>query len=123
MSSRYAPTVVTMTSSPVPLLFGLDLLSGYLGETALVVAGAVLIGLRYRRWKMLAGAAVGAVSSSATVVVGVGAALVALVALGYWDPPVGQIISDALGAGSAAWELLGEPVTSAIVDWLEGVAE
>jgi len=114
-------------SDATPVLFGLDLvsglLSGYLGETALVVAGAVLLGLRYRRWKMLAGAAVGAVSSGATVVVGVGAALVALVALGYWDPPIAEIVEDALGAGSAAWELLGEPVTSAIVDWLQGVAE
>jgi len=110
-------------TSPTPLLFGLDLLSGYLGESALVVAAAVLVGLRFRRWKMLAGAAVGAVSSGATIVAGVAAALVALVALGYWDPPIGQIITDALGAGGAVWELLGEPVTSAIVDWLEGVAE
>jgi len=72
---------------------------------------------------MLAGAAVGAVSSGATVVAGVGAALVALVALGYWDPPIGQIVSDALGAGGAAWEMFGEPVTSFVVDWLQEVAE
>ena len=78
--------------------------------------------LRFQLWRAVTGAAVAAVSLVATVAIGVFGALVLLVAPGYWDPPVGQIISDALGAGQVAYDLVGEWVLWQTVERLEAFA-
>lgn len=63
-----------------------------------ILARVVL--LRFRRYR--------AVSSTATVVVSVLVVLLGLVALGYWDPLVSEIVGDVLGAGRALYDLVGE---------------
>lgn len=85
---------------------------GFLGQhlslRVVVAIGAVVVLLRFRRYKAVGGAAVGAVGSAATIGVAVVVALFGIVALGYWDPPVSQILGDALGAGRALYDLVGE---------------
>ncbi len=66
-----------------------NFIGSHVGETiAVLVIGAVIL-LRFRRYRAVAGAAVATVSSAATVAAGILGALVLLVALGYWDPPLG----------------------------------
>jgi hypothetical protein len=48
--------------------------------------------------------------------------LFGLVALGYWDPPVSEIVGDALGAGRAFYDLIGEWVLRQTVERLEEFA-
>ena len=48
--------------------------------------------------------------------------LVLLVALGYWDPPVSEIVGDALGAGRALYDLVGEWLVEQTLGRLEDVA-
>jgi len=110
-----------MTTMPDPLMLGF--LSDHVGKSLFVaIVGAVVL-LRFRRYKALGGAAVGVFSSAATTIVAVVGVLFALVALGYWDPPVGEIVGDALGAGRAFYDVVGEWVLRQTVDRLEDVAE
>lgn len=104
-----------------PLLIGT--LSEYLSESVLVVVVGALVLFRVRRYRAVGAAAVGAVSSVVTVGVGVLVVLFGLVALGYWEPPVSQIIGDALSAGRAFYDLVGEWVLEQTVERLESVAE
>ncbi|SMO90746.1 hypothetical protein SAMN06264867_1181, partial [Halorubrum cibi] len=60
--------------------------------------------------------------STATAVTAVLVVLFGLVALGYWEPPVGEIVGDALGAGRAVYDAVGEWALERLVGWLEGVA-
>ncbi|QKY18294.1 hypothetical protein [Halorubrum sp. CBA1229] len=99
---------------------------GFLGNhlsTSLVVGiGAIVVLLRFRRWKAVGAAAAGIFSSAASIAVAVVVAMFGLVALGYWEPPIGQIVSDALGAGRAAYDLVGEWVLEQTVERLEDIA-
>jgi hypothetical protein len=104
-----------------PLLIGT--LSGYLSESVLVVVIGAIALLRVRRYRAVGGAAVGAVSSAVTVGVGVLVVLFGLVALGYWEPPLGEIVGDALGAGRAVYDLVGEWVLEQTVERLDRIAE
>jgi len=100
-----------------------NFIGSHVGETiAVLVIGAVIL-LRFRRYRAVAGAAVATVSSAATVAAGILGALVLLVALGYWDPPLGEIVGDVLGAAETVWDTVGEWVVSMILDTLEEVAE
>ncbi|ELZ41854.1 hypothetical protein [Halorubrum tebenquichense] len=98
------------------------LLAEYTSESVFAVLLGALVLLRFRRYKAVGGAAVGAVSSVATVVAGVFATLVLLVVLGYWDPPVSEIVGDALGAGRAFYDLVGEWVLRQTVERLDDIA-
>ncbi|SMO90857.1 hypothetical protein SAMN06264867_11818, partial [Halorubrum cibi] len=60
--------------------------------------------------------------STATAVTAVLVVLFGLVALGYWEPPVGEIVGDALGAGRAVYDAVGRWVLERLLGWLEGVA-
>jgi hypothetical protein len=99
---------------------------GFLGDhlsTSLLVAlGAAVVLLRFRRYKAVGAATVGVFSSAATTGVAVVVVLFGLVALGYWDPPVGQIIGDTLTAGRTVYDLVGEWVLRQTVEQLEDVA-
>lgn len=97
-------------------------LGNHLGQSAFVGLAAVIVLLRFRRYKAVGGAAVGAASSAATIVVAIIVVLFGLVALGYWDPPVSQIIGDALGAGRAIYDLVGEWVVRQTLGRLEEFA-
>lgn len=97
-------------------------LAQHLSLRVAVGLGAVVMLLRFRRYKAVGGAAVGAIGSAATIGVAVVVAMFALVALGYWDPPVSQIIGDALGAGRALYDLVGEWVLEQTLGRLEDVA-
>jgi len=97
-------------------------LGNHLGESAFVGLAAVIVLLRFRRAKAVGGAAVGVVSSAATIGVAVVVVLFGLVALGYWEPPVSEIVGDALGAGRALYDLVGEWVVRQTVDRLEEFA-
>ncbi|MFC5136476.1 MULTISPECIES: hypothetical protein [Haloferacaceae] len=95
-----------MTGTELLLVTGL-LSNHFRGSVAVaILAGGVL--LRFRRYRAVSAAAVGAVSSTATVVVSVLVVLLGLVALGYWDPPVSEIVGDVLGAGRVLYDLVGE---------------
>jgi hypothetical protein len=48
--------------------------------------------------------------------------LFGLVALGYWEPPVSEIIGDALTAGRAFYDLVGEWLLRQTVERLEDAA-
>jgi hypothetical protein len=97
-------------------------LGSHLGQSAFIGLAAVIVLLRFRRYKAVGGAAVGAIGSAATIGVAVVVSLFGLVALGYWDPPVSQIIGDALGAGRALYDVAGEWVVRQTVERLESVA-
>ena len=109
-----------MTGTDPVLVTGL--LAEYTTESVFAVLIGALVLLRFRRYKAVGGAAVGAVSSAATIAVGVFGALVLLVALGYWDPPVSEIVGDALGAGRAFYDVVGEWVLRQTVERLEAFA-
>ena len=66
---------------------------------------------------------VGAASSAATIGIAVVVALFGLVALGYWDPPVSEIIGDALGAGRAIYDLVGEWLVEQTLGRLDKLAK
>lgn len=100
-----------------------NFIGSHVGETVVVLLVGAMILLRFRRYRAVAGAGVAAISSAATVVAGILGALVLLVALGYWEPPIGQIVSDFLGAAKAFWDMIGEWVVSLLVDALEEVAK
>lgn len=92
--------------------------------TSLVVGiGATVVLLRFRRYKAVGGAAVGVFSSAATIRIAVVVSMFALVAFGYWEPPIGQIIGDALGLGRTIYDTIGEWLLDKFVGWLDGVAE
>ncbi|WP_066415362.1 hypothetical protein [Halorubrum aethiopicum] len=103
-----------------PLIIGF--LGDHVGESLFIAIIGVVVLLRYRRYKAIGGAAVGAASSTATVAVAVVVTLLALVALGYWEPPVGEIVGDALGAGRTVYDTVGRWVLELLLGWLEGVA-
>ncbi|TKX35782.1 hypothetical protein EXE51_12545 [Halorubrum sp. CGM5_25_10-8B] len=97
-------------------------LGSHLGQSAFVGVAAVVVLLKFRRYRAVGGAAIGAVSSAATIGVAVLVVLFALVALGYWEPPVSQIVGDALGAGRALYDVAGEWVLRQTVERLEEFA-
>lgn len=97
-------------------------LASHLSLRVVIGLAAVVVLLRFRRYKAVGGAAVGAIGSAATIGVAVVVSLFGLVALGYWDPPVSEIIGDVLGAGKAFYELVGEWVVRQTVERLEDVA-
>jgi hypothetical protein len=103
-----------------PLVIGF--LGDYVRESVFVALIGVVVLLRYRRYKAIGGAAVGAASSTATVAVAVVVTLFALVALGYWEPPVGEIVGDTLGVGRAVYDTVGRWVLERLLGGLEGVA-
>ena len=97
-------------------------LGSHLGQSAFVGVAAIVVLLKFRRYRAVGGAAIGAVSSAATIGVAVLVVLFGLVALGYWEPPVSQIVGDALGAGRALYDLVGEWVVEQTLGRLEDVA-
>lgn len=101
----------------------LGTLSNHLSESVFVALLAVAVLVRFRRAKRYGAATVGILSSAATTTVIVVVALFGLVALGYWEPPVGTMVSDALGAARVAWDTAGEWLFGRLVDALERVAE
>lgn len=103
-----------------PLVIGF--LGDYFRESVFVGLVGVLVLLRVRRYKAIGGAAVGAASSGATAVTAVLVVLFGLVAFGYWEPPIGEIVGDALAAGRAVYDAVGEWALELLVGWLEGVA-
>mgnify|MGYP006302565233 CR=1 FL=1 len=100
-----------------------EFLAEYLSARVLITIGALVVLLRFRRYKAVGAAAVGVFSSAATIGVAVVVALFAIVALGYWEPPVGQIVGDVLGAGRTAYDLVGGWVLEQTVERLEKLAE
>ena len=109
-----------MTGADPVLVTGL--LADHVSGSVFVALLGALVLLRFRRYRAVSAAAVGAVSSAATVVVAVFGVLVLLVTLGYWDPPVSEIVGDALGAGRAFYDLIGEWVLRQTVERLEEFA-
>jgi len=103
-----------------PLIIGV--LGDYFRESVVIGLLGVIVVLRFRRYRAAGAAAVGAFSSAATVGVAVIVTLFGLVALGYWDPPVSEIVGDALGAGRAFYDLIGEWVLRQTVERLEEFA-
>lgn len=104
-----------------PLLIGT--LGDHLNKSAFIAILAAIVVLRFRRYRAVGGAVVSAVGSAATVAIAVVVSLFALVALGYWDPPVSQIIGDVLGAGRALYDLVGEWVVEQTLGRLDDLAE
>jgi CHASE2 domain-containing sensor protein len=104
-----------------PLILGV--IGDHVRESVFVALLAVAVLVRFRRAKRYGAAAVGIASSAATTTVIVVVSLFGLVALGYWDPPIGTMVSDALGAGRTAWNAVGEWLFARLVDALERVAE
>jgi hypothetical protein len=104
-----------------PLFLGL--LGDHVGESVFVAALAIVTLLRFRRAKQVGAATVGILSSAATTTVIVVVSLFGLVALGYWDPPVGTIVGDALSAGRTAYDLVGKWLLDQLVGALERVAD
>lgn len=86
--------------------------------TALFSLGALLLPLQ-----MQYAATVGILSSAATTTVIVVVSLFGLVALGYWEPPVGEMVGDALSAALAAYDLVGKWLLERVVGALERVAD
>lgn len=104
-----------------PLMLGV--IGDHVRESVFVALLAVAVLVRFRRAKRYGAATVGILSSAATTTVIVVVSLFGLVALGYWDPPVGDMVSDALGAGRVAWNTAGEWLFARLVDALERIAE
>lgn len=115
MSNALATAVVN-----TPMLLGV--VGDHVGESMFLVILGVLVLLRFRRAKKYGAMTVGIMSSAATTIVIVVVSFVALVALGYWDPPVSTIVGDALAAGRAAYDLVGEWLVEKLVGWLDSVA-
>ena len=107
-------------------MFDDPLLIGTLGDhlnksTFIAILGAIVV-LRFRRYRAVGGAVVGAVGSAATIAIAVVVALFGVVALGYWDPPISEITADALGAGKALYDLVGEWLVEQTLGRLEEFA-
>lgn len=98
------------------------LLADHLSESIFVALVGGIVLLRMRRYRAVGAAAVGAASSAATVAMAVVGVLVGLVALGYWEPPVSQMVGDVLGAGRAFYDLIGEWIVQQTLGRLESVA-
>ena len=103
-----------------PLIIGV--LGDYFRESLVIGLLGVIVVLRFRRYRAAGAAAVGAFSSAATVGVAVIVTLFGLVALGYWDPPISDIVGDALGAGRTVYDAIGEWLIEKFVGWLDDVA-
>jgi hypothetical protein len=103
-----------------PLIIGV--LGDYFRESVVIGLLGVIVVLRFRRYRAAGAAAVGAFSSAATVGVAVIVTLFGLVALGYWDPPISDIVGDALGAGRTVYDAIGEWLIEKFVGWLDDVA-
>ena len=103
-----------------PLIIGV--LGDSFRESVVIGLLVVIVVLRFRRYRAAGAAAVGAFSSAATVGVAVIVTLFGLVALGYWDPPISDIVGDALGAGRTVYDSIGEWLIEKFVGWLDGVA-
>ena len=97
-------------------------LASHLSLRLVIGLAAVVVLLRFRRYKAVGGAAVGAIGSAATIAVAVVVSLFAIVALGYWNPPVSEIIGDALGAGRALYDVAGEWLVEQTLGRLEEFA-
>lgn len=95
----------------------------HLNQSVFLAIAAAVVLLRFRRYRAVGAAAVGIFSLAATIGVAVVVVLFGLVALGYWDPPVSTIVGDALGAGRALYDAVGEWLIEKFVGWLDGVAE
>ncbi|ELZ50711.1 hypothetical protein C465_05196 [Halorubrum distributum JCM 9100] len=93
----------------MPLFIG-EFLSEYFRESVVlaILAGVVL--LRFRRYRAVAGAGAAAAGSAATVAVAVVVTLIAIVALGYWEPPVEEIIADGSAAARGVYEFILQPI-------------
>ena len=98
-------------------------LATHLSLRVVIGLGAVVVLLRFRRYKAVGAAAVGVFSSAATVAVAVVVTLFAIVALGYWEPPIAEITGDVLGAGRTVYDLVGEWIVEQTLGRLEQVAE
>lgn len=109
-------------ATEAPLFIG-ELLSNHFGESVVVAILAGVVLLRFRRYRAVASAGAGAAGSAATVVVGIVVSLMALVALGYWDPPISEITGDVLGAGRAFYDLVGEWLVEQTLGRLESLAD
>jgi len=103
-----------------PLIIGV--LGDYFRGSVVIGLLGVIVVLRFRRYRAAGAAAVGAFSSAATVGVAVIVTLFGLVALGYWDPPISDIVGDALGAGRTVYDAIGEWLIEKFVGWLDDVA-
>lgn len=109
-------------ATEAPLFIG-EILSNHFGESVVVAILAAVVLLRFRRYRAVAAAGVGAAGSAATVAVAVAVSLMALVALGYWDPPVSEITADVLGAGRAFYDVVGEWLVEQTLGRLDAVAD
>jgi hypothetical protein len=109
-----------MISTPVIVT---GLLADHFRESVVVAILAGVVVLRFRRYRAVAAAGAGAAGSAATVVVAVVVSFMALVALGYWDPPISEIVGDGLSAGRAFYELIGEWVIEQTLGRLDAVAD
>ncbi|TKX57449.1 hypothetical protein EXE48_18055 [Halorubrum sp. ASP1] len=94
------------------------LLSNYFRESVVVAIAAGFVLLRFRRYKQVSGAAVGAVSTTGTAAVAVLITLLGLVALGYWDPPVSSIISDGTDAARGVYQFVVQPAVDILTNAL-----
>ncbi|WP_256403244.1 hypothetical protein [Halorubrum salinum] len=108
-------------ATEVPLLVA-GILSDYFRESVVVAILAGVVLLRVRRYKSVAAGGAAAAGSAATVVTGVVVSLLLIVALGYWDPPVSEIVGDALGAGRALWSFAGEWLVEQTLGRLDSLA-
>lgn len=101
-----------------------DLL-GMLGLRESIAAVVIFVAFlfRYRRWQSLGAAFVGAISTGATIAIVVIGFVVFLVAAGYWDPPLGEMLGDGIGFVRMLWDLGLEWVFQRLVDLIEGAAE
>lgn len=118
-----------MTTDVTPLLIGglADVLATHAGQGVAAVGVGLLALLRLRRARRVGsavtGAAVGIASSTATAIGVVVAFATVATAAGWWDPPIGQIVSDVFGAGGAVWDLVGETLVRGLIDALEAAVE
>jgi hypothetical protein len=96
--------------TPEVTLFVGEFLSEYFRESVVlsILAGVVL--LRFRRYRAVAGAGAAAAGSAATVAVAVVVTLIGIVALGYWEPPVGEILADGSAAARGIYEFVLQPI-------------
>ena len=109
-------------ATEVPLFIG-EFLSDHFRESVVVAILAGIVLLRFRRYREVAAAGAGAAGSAATFVVAVVVSMMAIVALGYWDPPISEITGDVLGAGRAFYDLVGEWLVEQTLGRLDAVAD
>lgn len=107
--------------SEVVLVTGL--LADHFRESVVVAILACVVLLRFRRYRAVAAAGAGAAGSAATIVVGIVVSLMALVALGYWDPPISTMVGDVLAAGRAFYDTIGEWIVEQTLGRLDSLAD